>query len=97
MKSPIPRAILSRRFSGQKLLPKPQGNRRNRQPEDVLGSGPGATRPFTGAEYLENLKDGREIYIYGERVNDVTTHPAFRNAARIHALLNVKGSGALTL
>ena len=24
---------------------------------------------------------GREIYIYGERVKDVTTHPAFRNAA----------------
>ncbi|SPX12361.1 4-hydroxyphenylacetate 3-monooxygenase oxygenase component [Escherichia coli] len=22
-----------------------------------------------------------EIYIYGERVKDVTTHPAFRNAA----------------
>jgi len=39
-------------------------------------------RPFTGAEYLESLRDGREIYIYGERVKDVTTHPAFRNAAR---------------
>ena len=41
-------------------------------------------RPFTGAEYLESLRDGREIYIYGERVDDVTTHPAFRNAARTH-------------
>ncbi|MFC0322433.1 4-hydroxyphenylacetate 3-monooxygenase, oxygenase component [Gallibacterium melopsittaci] len=38
-------------------------------------------RPFTGEEYLESLRDGREIYIYGERVKDVTTHPAFRNAA----------------
>ncbi len=38
-------------------------------------------RPFTGAEYLESLRDGREVYIYGERVKDVTTHPAFRNAA----------------
>ena len=38
-----------------------------------------ATRPFTGAEYLESLRDGREIWIYGERVKDVTTHPAFRN------------------
>ena len=38
--------------------------------------------PFTGAEYLESLRDGREVYVYGERVEDVTTHPAFRNAAR---------------
>jgi 4-hydroxyphenylacetate 3-monooxygenase len=30
-------------------------------------------RPFTGREYLESLRDGREIYIYGERVDDVTT------------------------
>ena len=60
----------------------------NRQkPEDVLGSGPGAARPFTGAEYLESLRDGREVYIYGEQVKDVTTHPAFRNAARTIARL----------
>ena len=44
-------------------------------------------RPFTGAEYLESLRDGREIYVYGERVKDVTTHPAFRNAARSIARL----------
>ncbi|EDQ2702017.1 hypothetical protein S810_003783, partial [Salmonella enterica subsp. enterica] len=36
-------------------------------------------RPLTGEEYLKSLQDGREIYIYGERVKDVTTHPAFRN------------------
>lgn len=41
----------------------------------------GKQRPFTGAEYLESLRDGREIYVYGERVKDVTKHPAFRNAA----------------
>ena len=41
----------------------------------------GKRRPFTGAEFLELLRDGREVYIYGERVKDVTTHPAFRNAA----------------
>jgi hypothetical protein len=41
----------------------------------------GKKRPFTGAEFLESLRDGREVYIYGERVKDVTTHPAFRNAA----------------
>ena len=58
-------------------------NRQN--PEDILGSG--AVRPFTGTEYLETLKDGREVYSYGERVTDVTTHPAFLNAARTIARL----------
>ena len=47
----------------------------------------GLTRPFTGAEYIESLRDGREIYIYGERVKDVTTHPAFRNTTRMIARL----------
>src|SRR5438309_7511054 len=45
------------------------------------------TRPLTGAEYLESLRDGREIWIYGERVKDVTTHPAFRNTVRMIARL----------
>src|SRR3954454_12815633 len=45
------------------------------------------TRPLTGAEYLESLRDGREIWIYGERVKDVTTHPAFRNTVRMLARL----------
>jgi len=44
-------------------------------------------RPQNGAEYLESLRDGREVYIYGERVDDVTTHPAFRNTARMTARL----------
>jgi 4-hydroxyphenylacetate 3-monooxygenase len=43
--------------------------------------------PLTGDEYLEKLRDGREIWLYGERVKDVTTHPAFRNAARMVARL----------
>jgi 4-hydroxyphenylacetate 3-monooxygenase len=46
-----------------------------------------ASKPMTGAELLESLRDGREIYIYGERVKDVTTHPAFRNTARMVARL----------
>lgn len=45
------------------------------------------TRPMTGGEYLESLRDDREIYIYGERVNNVTTHPAFRNSALMTARL----------
>lgn len=40
-----------------------------------------AGRPFTGAEFLASLKDGREVYYAGELVEDVTTHPAFKNAA----------------
>ena len=47
----------------------------------------GRKRPFTGDEYLESLRDGREIWIYGERVKDVTTHPAFRNTVRMIARL----------
>ena len=38
---------------------------------------------MTGAEFLESVRDGREIWIYGERVRDVTTHPAFRNTVRM--------------
>jgi 4-hydroxyphenylacetate 3-monooxygenase len=53
------------------------------KPEDVIG----VARPFTGAQYLESLRDGREVYVYGERVKDVTTHPAFRNSARSIARL----------
>jgi 4-hydroxyphenylacetate 3-monooxygenase len=49
------------------------------RPEDIRSD---KARPFTGAEYLESLRLGREIYIEGERVKDVTTHPAFRNSAR---------------
>ena len=46
-----------------------------------------ANRPFTGAEYVESLKDGRCVYIDGERVRDVTAHAAFRNSVRSLARL----------
>jgi 4-hydroxyphenylacetate 3-monooxygenase len=45
------------------------------------------SRPMTGAEYLESLRDGREVWVYGERVRDVTAHPAYRNTARMIARL----------
>lgn len=41
----------------------------------------------TGAEHLAALHDGREVYIDGARVADVTTHPAFRNACASAAAL----------
>src|SRR5258707_1491485 len=41
----------------------------------------------TGEDHLRSLRDGRAVYIDGERVGDVTTHPAFRNAVRSAAAL----------
>jgi 4-hydroxyphenylacetate 3-monooxygenase len=41
----------------------------------------------TGADHLAALRDDREVYIDGERVADVTTHPAFRNAVHAAAAL----------
>ena len=32
----------------------------------------------TGEEYRASLRDGREVWMSGERVRDVTTHPQFR-------------------
>ncbi|GHH99875.1 4-hydroxyphenylacetate 3-hydroxylase family protein [Neobacillus kokaensis] len=32
----------------------------------------------TGKEYRESLNDGREVYIDGERVTNITEHPAFK-------------------
>jgi len=46
-----------------------------------------ANQLMSGSEYLESLRDGRAVYLYGERVADVTTHPAFRNASRSVARL----------
>jgi 4-hydroxyphenylacetate 3-monooxygenase len=44
-------------------------------------------QPYTAESYLESLRDGREVWIYGEKVADVTAHPAFRNTARMIARL----------
>ena len=35
-----------------------------------------------GAEYLESLRDGRRLWLMGQRVEDVTTHPALAGCAR---------------
>ena len=39
----------------------------------------------TGAQYRDSLKDGRQVWINGERVKDVTTHPAFKPIVDIRA------------
>jgi 4-hydroxyphenylacetate 3-monooxygenase len=49
----------------------------------------------TGHEHLDRLKDGRAVFIGSERVDDVTTHPAFRNAARtVAAIYDMKADPA---
>ena len=32
---------------------------------------------LNGKEYLETLRDGRVVYLNGEKIDDVTTHPAY--------------------
>jgi 4-hydroxyphenylacetate 3-monooxygenase len=50
----------------------------------------------TGKEHLESIRDGRVVYIGSERIDDVTRHPAFRNAAQtVGALYDLKADPAL--
>jgi 4-hydroxyphenylacetate 3-monooxygenase len=39
----------------------------------------------TGDDYRASIRDGREVWINGERVDDVTTHPAFKPVVDIRA------------
>ena len=41
----------------------------------------------TGVSHVASLRDGRSLFIDGERVADQTSHPAFRNASRSAASL----------
>ena len=41
----------------------------------------------TGKEFLQGLKDDRQIWVGSERVRDVAAHPAFAGAARSVAAL----------
>ncbi len=50
----------------------------------------------TGSEYLRSLADGRQVFVDGERVQDVTRHRAFREAARsIAKLYDIAATPAL--
>ena len=40
-----------------------------------------------GQEFVESLRDGRTVYVNGERVKDVTTHPPFRGVVATLASL----------
>lgn len=39
----------------------------------------------TGAEYRDSIRDGRAVFVGGERVKDVTTHPMFKPLVDIRA------------
>lgn len=52
-----------------------------------VSSEPQIPRPYTGAEYLATLDDGRQVYYGGELIRDVRSHPALRNTARSVARL----------
>jgi 4-hydroxyphenylacetate 3-monooxygenase len=56
---------------------------------NAIPSGPAtqSTPLRTGDEYLRSLNDGRAVYFDGEKVGNVTTHPAFAEAARSCARL----------
>lgn len=41
----------------------------------------------TGKQYIDDIKSRAEVYVGGERIRDVTTHPAFRNAVATVARL----------
>lgn len=55
-----------------------------------------ATGAMDGATYLESLRDSREVWYRGERIGDVTTHPALsgvcRSLARLYDLQHAPGS-----
>ena len=39
----------------------------------------------TGDEYRDSIRDGREVWINGERVDDVTCHPMFTPLVDVRA------------
>jgi hypothetical protein len=57
-------------------------------------------RPFVGRSsggggFKWTLRDGRVVYVGNEKVDDVTTHPALRNAAQtVVALYDMKARRA---
>src|SRR5437588_11005506 len=81
---------------------KPKSAKRTEAAPQATGKKPAL--PYTGKEFLESLDDGREVWIYGERVKNITAHPAFQNCARMLARLydalhedHTRGAGVLTM
>ena len=47
----------------------------------------GAKGALTGERYIQSLRDGREVWLDGVRVDDVTTHPAF--SGMVHEMARI--------
>src|SRR5437763_1512896 len=43
--------------------------------------------PKTGTDHLNSLRDGRTVYLDGQRIADVVAHPAYRNA--VHSIAHL--------
>jgi hypothetical protein len=41
----------------------------------------------TGPQYRDSIRDGRQVWINGKRVKDVTTHPMFRPLVDVRACI----------
>ena len=41
----------------------------------------------TGADHVASLRDGRDVYIYGARVGDVTTHMEAKGSMAVDGLM----------
>ena len=50
----------------------------------------------TGDDYLNSIRDGREVFVDGERVEDVTTHPMFAPIVGVRARIYDMQSDART-
>src|SRR3954468_4590277 len=62
-------------------------DRRGNPGDDVAKTERNMTVAKTGAQHIASLRDGRTVYIDGKLVDDVTTHPAFRNAVASAGML----------
>src|SRR5438094_4405906 len=58
------------------------------QTTDPAPKSPVVDELMSGVEYLDSLRDARAVYLYVERLDDVTTHTGFRNSARSTAGLD---------
>lgn len=50
----------------------------------------------TGEEYRESIRDGRQIWIDGEKVTDVTAHPQFKPIVDVRARIHDMAHDAVT-
>lgn len=56
-------------------------------PAQGVDARPARHLPRSGADYLAGLLDDRQVFLEGQRVDEITAHPGFRNAARSIARL----------